>query len=165
MQPLTSARLILEPLGPQHADELHPVLDDPELHRFIGGRPDTLAELRARLMRQAAGGSPDGREIWLNWLIRLRAGRDVAGTVQATVSVDAQPSVAYVAWVIGSAQQGHGYAREAAGLLVSHLQNRHCVVRARIHPGHHASMAVARSAGLSPTDVVESGEVRWEASA
>ncbi|WP_330304784.1 MULTISPECIES: hypothetical protein [unclassified Streptomyces] len=35
-------------------------------------------------------------------------------------------------------------------------------VLARIHPGHHASAAVAEAAGLSPTGTVHGGEARWE---
>ena len=34
---LTAPRLVLEPLRPDHARELAPVLDDPALHTFTGG--------------------------------------------------------------------------------------------------------------------------------
>jgi RimJ/RimL family protein N-acetyltransferase len=34
-------------------------------------------------------------------------------------------------------------------------------VTAHIHPEHAASAAVASSAGLRPTDVIEDGEVVW----
>ena len=33
---------------------------------------------------------------------------------------------------------------------------------AHIHPGHEASMGVARHVGLRPTDIIEGGERRWE---
>lgn len=35
-------------------------------------------------------------------------------------------------------------------------------LRAHIHPEHEASMAVARSVGLAPTDALVDGETRWE---
>jgi hypothetical protein len=69
---LQSDRLVLEPLRVEHADELAPVLDDPALHEFIGGRPATLDELRRRFARQVKGRSPDGRDEWLNWTVRVR---------------------------------------------------------------------------------------------
>ena len=59
-QTLTTARLVLEPLRPDHARELAPVLDDPALHAFTGGAPESEEQLHARYTRQAAGQSPDG---------------------------------------------------------------------------------------------------------
>jgi hypothetical protein len=63
---LTTRRLALEPLRPEHARELAPVLDDPALHTFTGGEPASEAELYARYVRQAEGRSPDGTQGWLN---------------------------------------------------------------------------------------------------
>lgn len=34
-------------------------------------------------------------------------------------------------------------------------------VTAHIHPAHLASAAVARAAGLAPTDEWQDGEIRW----
>ena len=47
-QPLLSERLALGPLRVEHADEMAPLLDDPALHTFIGGKPASLQELRTR---------------------------------------------------------------------------------------------------------------------
>ena len=52
---LAGARLTLDPLRAEDAAELAPLLADPALHAFIGGEPDTPAELRARFERQARG--------------------------------------------------------------------------------------------------------------
>ena len=49
---VASPRLALDPLRLEDADELTALLDDPSLHRFIGGKPATPEELRARLERQ-----------------------------------------------------------------------------------------------------------------
>ncbi|MGZ4602692.1 MAG: GNAT family N-acetyltransferase [Kineosporiaceae bacterium] len=43
---LRGPRLDLEPLRVEHAEEMAPLLDDPELHRFIGGEPARLEQLR-----------------------------------------------------------------------------------------------------------------------
>jgi RimJ/RimL family protein N-acetyltransferase len=156
---LESERLVLEPLGPEHADELAPVLDDVSLHRFIGGEPLGVEDLRARYERQARG---HPTERWLNWVVRERSTGGAAGTVQATVADDG--SVADLAWVIGSAFQGRGFAKEAAALIAGWLREEGVsCLRAHIHPDHAASVAVARSLGLRATDVIVDGEVRWEA--
>ncbi|MFC7729033.1 GNAT family N-acetyltransferase [Actinomadura keratinilytica] len=54
-EPLGTSRLLLEPLAAHHAEEMAEALADPRLHRYIGGRPPTAAELRARYARLAAG--------------------------------------------------------------------------------------------------------------
>lgn len=156
---LVSARVALEPLTPEHADELAPLLDDASLHRFIGGQPADVLELRARFERQARGWSPDRTQRWLNWVVRVRDTGEAVGTAQATVT----EGVAELAWVVGSAHQRQGFAKEAAGLVASWLRE-HGVgrLRAHIHPDHLASIAVARSIGLRPTQVIVDGEVRWE---
>jgi RimJ/RimL family protein N-acetyltransferase len=167
-QPMASTigtdRLDLRPLVVEDADQMVTVLADPELHRFTGGRPATLDELR----RQYAGwvaGSGNDREQWLNWIVRLGAGGPAVGTVQATVVTAAEllPSTtAYVAWVIGTAWQSRGYAGEAARALVRHLLDAGVDdVVAHVNAEHVASAAVAARAGLRPTDQIADGEVVW----
>jgi enoyl-CoA hydratase/carnithine racemase/RimJ/RimL family protein N-acetyltransferase len=160
---LESDRLTLEPLGVEHADELAPVLDDPKLHEFIGGRPATAGELRERFTRQIAG-SPDPSVRWLNWVVRLRASGQAAGTAQATIrSDDAGGPRADLAWVIGTAYQGRGLAKEAAGLVAAWLREQGVQrLTANIHPRHAASNAVARSIGLAPTTTIVDGEIQWQ---
>ncbi len=160
--PLIGGRLELEPLRVEHAEEMAPVLDDPALHTFTGGEPGSVAELRSRYERQVVGRSADGSERWLNWIVRRREDGQVIGFVQATVADHDQQLQAEVAWVIGTAYQGHGYAREAAGVMVDWLRRSDLgPIVAHIHPDHGASGAVARSLGLSPTDELVDGEVRW----
>ncbi|MEV0254466.1 GNAT family N-acetyltransferase [Streptomyces sp. NPDC050732] len=159
---IRTPRLDLEPLRVEHAADLAGVLGDPALHTFIGGAPDDVDALRARYRRMVAG-SPDPGVSWCNWVLRLRAGERpvLIGTVQATV---APAGCAEIAWVVGTPWQGRGFASEAARGLVDWLA-RHGVrtVVAHVHPGHGASAAVARAAGLAATDVVQDGEIRWEA--
>jgi RimJ/RimL family protein N-acetyltransferase len=160
---LDGERVRLEPLLEEHADELEPVLADPRLHTYIGGEPADRDQLRRRFRRQAVGRSPDGSQLWLNWLIRSHASGHALGTVQATVSVNGNTLTAEVAWVIGTAHQGEGYAKEAAGLMVAWLREQTVdTVVAHVNPQHEASMAVARSTGLARTDIVVDGEVRWQ---
>lgn len=162
-QPLDGERLALEPLRLEHADEMAPLLDDPSLHTFIGGRPATLQELRSLYARQVVGQSPDRSQRWLNWIVRRRDNRQAVGFVQATISEQHGELTADLAWVVAPSQQRSGYAREAAQLMANWLRQQHIHhVVAHIHPDHHASNAVAHSIGLAPTDTLVDGEVRWQ---
>ena len=156
-------RLDLEPLVVAHAAELAPLLDDARLHEFIGGAPLSAADLAARYARLAVRRSPDGDELWGNWVMRLRATGAAVGTVQASLPVGGpEAGPAEVAWVVVSASQGRGYATEAARSLVGRLREAGWTVVAHIHPGHLASQRVARAAGLAPTgEVRDDGEMRW----
>ncbi|MFF3645204.1 GNAT family N-acetyltransferase [Streptomyces sp. NPDC002564] len=158
---IRTARLDLLPLRVGHAEEMAAVLGDPALHTFIGGAPDDADALRARYRRMLAG-SPEPGVSWCNWVLKLRDGERACliGTVQATVGADGS---AEIAWVVGTPWQGHGFASEAARGLVAWLAERSVrTVVAHVHPGHAASAAVARAAGLAATDVVQDGEVRWQ---
>ena len=163
VQTLESKRLVLEPLRVEHAHELAPVLGDPEVHQFTGGTPVTVEELRARFERQVGGRSPDGRACWLNWVVRERGTARVVGTVQATVKTGPAAPTADLAWVIGTSDQGNGFAREAAAVMAEWLRARGVArLRANIHPRHEASIKVARSIGLEPTGTLVDGELRWQ---
>jgi RimJ/RimL family protein N-acetyltransferase len=162
---MSTRRLLLEPLRVGHAEEMAEVLADPALYAFTGGEPPGVEELRRRYRRQVAG-SPDPAVTWCNWVLRLRESGHAAGYVQATVVRDAPGGPeAEVAWVVGTGWQGRGLAAEAARALVGRLREEDAGVRtvvAHVHHGHGASAAVAAAAGLTPTDRIEDGEVRWE---
>lgn len=160
--PITTRRLLLTPLRPEDAGQLAMVLDDARLHEFIGGSPASPAGLKARY-RRLADGPKDPGEIWLNWIVRLHGAGEPVGTVQATVTRQDGRWAAAVAWVIGVPWQAAGYASEAAAALVSWLISQGAaVITASIHPGHHASAAVAARAGLAPTSREAEGERVWQ---
>jgi RimJ/RimL family protein N-acetyltransferase len=164
-EPISSERLVLEPLAVWHAKEMAVVLDSPTLYRFTGERPATPDELRARYERLVAG-STDELVDWLNWVLRLHGTGALVGTVQATVSHAEQGLVAQVAWVVGVPWQRRGFAKEAACALVSWLEDKQVeLVVANIHPDHSASAAVARGAGLLPTNESHHGERVWRRTA
>jgi RimJ/RimL family protein N-acetyltransferase len=160
---LTTERLLLVPLSVEHAAEMVDVLADPKLYEFTGGGAPSVDQLRARYARQAVGRSDDGSQAWFNWIVKLREVGATVGFVQATVESDGPQQIAEVAWVISPDHQRHGMASEATQAILSWLRS-HGVDRfvAHIHPEHHASMGVARLQGLSPTQVVQDGEIRWE---
>jgi len=159
---ITTATLILDPLKIDDAADLSQALDDPELHTFIGGEPASVDELRSRFAHQVVGQSPDESEGWLNWVVRDSTSLEAIGTVQTTLTRQPEGLVAEVSWVVATPWQGQGRAKDAAGALVTWLWEHgvHTLV-AHVHPDHAASAGVARSLGLTPTEVVVDGEVRW----
>lgn len=151
-----TARLALLPLEVGYAEEMAKVLASPELYVFTGGEPPTADVLTARYERQRAGPAEPG-ESWLNWVISLED--ELIGYIQATATTDQ----AEIAWVVGTAWQGHGYAKEVARGLVEWLQAAGVeLIVAHIHPDHTASASVASAAGLRRTDHIQDGEYRWE---
>jgi RimJ/RimL family protein N-acetyltransferase len=157
-----TARLRLEPLSVAHAAEMVAVLSDPALYEQTGGEPPTEAELRERYRRQVRGASPDGREWWLNWILRPDPGAAPAGLVQATVRHDARGSRAELAWIVARSHQGAGLATEAARGVADWLRAQGVsAFEAHIRPGHSASEGVARHLGMEPTGEGRRGEVRW----
>jgi RimJ/RimL family protein N-acetyltransferase len=172
-------RLELTPLREADASEMGIVLGDERLHEFIGGRPLSTDELRDRF-RALAAGSGRADELWLNWIIRLRPAGEAVGTVQATVnglgqaaSIGADAALAAsgaadaalaasIAWVVGTAWQGRGFAAESAIALVAWLRAGGVqTITACIHPRHRASERVAERAGLALTEDEVDGERVW----
>jgi RimJ/RimL family protein N-acetyltransferase len=153
---LRSERLDLLPIRRGHARAMIALLRDPALHRFTGELPPAD---EASLARQYAfwesRRSPDGSELWLNWVVRLREKDELIGHVQASVAADH----AYLAWTIGSAWQRRGYATEASAAVVALLRELGVrELRASIHPAHAASIRVAERLGLSPSERVSGAE-------
>jgi RimJ/RimL family protein N-acetyltransferase len=142
---------------------MQPVLADPALYTYMGGSPPpSEAELAARYARQAPGVSPDGRQGWLNWVLRLRTGGRLAGMVQATLTEDDAGCAAELAWVVAPRDQGAGLATEAAGAVMAWLRTLGIEsFSAHVHPANRASAAVARRLGLAETAVRADGETRW----
>lgn len=151
---------MLRPLTVEDAQVMSVVLADLSLYEFTGGEPPSVADLERRYAVQTRGHSADGTEDWINLVVVLKSLEQAVGFVQATVA--RSDGRAEIAWVIGRPWQGHGYATEAARLLVEHLAARgvECVV-AHIHPEHEASQRIARRLGMAPTDLIVDGETKW----
>jgi RimJ/RimL family protein N-acetyltransferase len=157
---IATSRLDLVPLTTDDATALFPVLDDPALGRWTGeALPADVDALRATYAMWASRRSPNGDELWLNWVVRRRDDDRAVGHLQATVG----EATAAIAWVIGTPHQHQGFATEATRALIAWLLEdlgARSIV-ASIHPGNVASQAVARRIGLHPTDRRDYGEVVW----
>lgn len=146
MRVLRGDGVSLEPQVAGHAAEMFAVLRDPALYVFTDDKEPVSEEwLRARFARLESRRSPDGRQHWLNWVVRNDAGEAV-GYVQATV----EGNVAEIAYVIGLAHQGRGYARAACRAMLAELAEAYRVrrVTATLDPENTASLALLGRLGF-----------------
>jgi RimJ/RimL family protein N-acetyltransferase len=125
MRTLSTRRLVLEPQVAGHAEEMFAVLRDPALYEFENEPPESLEWLRERFRKLESRRSADGREFWLNWVVRV-PGERAMGFVQATVYAGGWADVAYV---FSSAHWGRGYASEAVEEVLEELAARWGVTR------------------------------------
>lgn len=125
MQTLRTPRLTLEPQVAGHADEMFGVLADPAIYEIENEPPASAAWLRERYTRLESRRSRDGREAWLNWVLRRADDGALIGYVQATVDGPR----ALVAYVLHSAHWGRGLAGEAVAAMIDHLAAAYGVSR------------------------------------
>lgn len=123
MSDAARAPITLEPQLAAHAQEMFAVLSDPAIYEYENDPPESVDALRQRYRRLESRGSPDGRELWLNWVVRLSDG-PLVGFVQATVHAD---GVAGIAYVFASAYWGRGVASRAVAAMIDELQASHGV--------------------------------------
>ena len=123
MRALSAGPLSLEPLLPTHAEAMFEVLADPAIYEYENAPPVSVQALRERYGRLETRRSPDGRELWLNWVVRLDGG-PLIGFVQATVFAGGSAIVAYE---FGSPWWGRGLARQAVTAMIDELQDAYHV--------------------------------------
>ena len=149
--PLETARLHLEPLHAAHAAELFGQLADPQLYCYVPQEPPVSLEWLAwRYGLLASRLSTAGDELWLNWVLRLKSGSTCIGTVQVTVRGDGS---AYLAYELGSAFWGQGYAGEACGRVLDALAADFGVTRveAEVDTRNTASIRLLERLGFANT--------------
>lgn len=115
--------LALEPQTAAHAAEMFEVLGDPAIYEFENAPPASLEWLRTRFEKLESRRSGDGREQWLNWVIRVPPA-ELIGYVQATVRMDGSAGIAYE---LCSAYWGRGLARAAVAAMMDELATQYRV--------------------------------------
>lgn len=123
MRTIAAEGLTLEPQTTAHAAEMFEVLSDPAIYTYENLPPVSLEWLRARFEKLETRRSADGREQWLNWVIRLPSSV-LIGYVQATVRGDGGAGIAYE---LASAHWGRGLARRAVFAMMRELAERYSV--------------------------------------
>jgi RimJ/RimL family protein N-acetyltransferase len=146
--PLQTPRLDLEPVRPDHAQEVWTQLDDERMWRYFPAlRPATVDDLRA-LYEKWTRGSHTLNEMWHNWLCRDRASKSLIGGMQTTVFP--REAVCYIAYAIYPAHQRQGYAREAAQAVIAYVKESYGVERvfAEMDTRNEPSYRLAESLGF-----------------
>jgi ribosomal-protein-alanine N-acetyltransferase len=116
---LRTPRLDLEPMAERHADELWLPLADPGLYRHVPQDPPaSLDALRERLALLSGRCSPQGDQLWLNWVMRERRDGQCRGRLQATVTTDAR---AWIAYEVFPPSWRHGFGVEGCRRMIEWL--------------------------------------------
>ena len=117
------------------------VLRDPALYTYLDYPPPPSLEHLQRVYAQLeTRRSPDGTEEWLNWIVVREA---PIGLVQATIYPDGSANVAYV---LGSAHWGYGYAFEAVTAMLGQLAG--CRFFATVDAGNVRSIRLLERLGF-----------------
>jgi len=164
MHVIETGSLTLEPQTAAHAEEMFAVLSDPAIYEYENEPPPSLEWLRARFTKLESGRSANGREQWLNWVVRLPTS-ELIGYVQATVHPNDRAAIAYE---LSSAYWGRGLARQAVQAMISELVQRYQVrsLTAVFKRNNLRSMRLLERLGFSPASAeghrkhqVEPGEL------
>ena len=108
---LTTSRLRLEPMNDRHFDELFEMNSDPDVMRYITGKPDTPDDTRAMIERVKARWIEFGFSWWS--FIELASGKVIgAGCIQHLGRDPANPLE--IGWRLRQDKWSQGFASEAA---------------------------------------------------
>ncbi|MCE4555262.1 GNAT family N-acetyltransferase [Roseateles cellulosilyticus] len=149
---LLTPRLRLEPLDDRHLDGLHEVNRDPEVMRYITGRPDTLADTQRMIDKVKSRWAEFGYSWW--GFIRREDGAFIgSGCIQHLNRDPAGPLE--TGWRLRRDAWGQGYASEAARHMVGWAfatlkPERVCAV---CDPANAASSTVMERLGMQFTGI------------
>ena len=147
MRSIFCSPCILEPQVVVHAHDMFVVLSDPAIYEFENEPPPSEEWLRNRFQRLESRRSGDGREQWLNWVIRLPGG-SLAGYVQATVL---ENHSALVAYELNSKHWRQGIGSSAVRAMLQELQAHYGVTNfiAVLKASNFRSRALLKKLGFS----------------
>ena len=157
---VTAPPLVLEPLLATHAPEMFTVLTDPAIYEFENAPPGSEEALTRRYAMLERRQSPNGEELWLNWVIRLPSGA-LAGYVQATVL---KSGSAYVAYELSSRYWRRGIGSAAVAAMLTELRLAYAVRRyvAVLKARNYRSLALLRKLGFVPATEEQAMELHVE---
>jgi RimJ/RimL family protein N-acetyltransferase len=158
LENIEADRTVLVPLQASDAEALAGLLEEAQLREWL--RAEDVRDLRDRFTAWETRRSPDGDELWLNWVVREADDARALGWVQATV----RGRTANVAYALLPAERGAGAASDAVRALVRWLRDQLSVtvVTAEIDESNAASARVAVAAGFERTIHRAGDEVVWE---
>lgn len=143
MDPIDTARLRLEPLGPAHADALYAIYSDPAVRRFLITCPNDRFDFD-RLFAHALGfAATHGM-----WAVTRKPSGEVIGRLGFfAFGAAARPELAFL---LSSACWGQGLATEAASAALrdAFLRRDWRAVVALVRPGNRAAIRVLAKLGM-----------------
>lgn len=147
---LESDRLVLRPHTVDDFDDCHAMWSDPEVIRYIGGKPFTREEVWSRLLRYAGHWALLG---FGYWVVREKgSGRFLGEVGFADFRREIEPplhGMPEVGWALAPAAHGCGYATEAVGAALRWADQQWPSGRTAciIAPENRASLRVANKVG------------------
>jgi RimJ/RimL family protein N-acetyltransferase len=123
MNTIVADLCILEPQMASHARQMFVVLSDPAIYEFENSPPESEEWLVNRFKKLESRKSPDGKQAWLNWVVRL-PNQELAGDVQAT---SLESGMCYVAYELASMYWRQGLARSAVTAMLRELASNYQV--------------------------------------
>ena len=148
---LETARLRLRAHRAEDHAERVAIWSDPEVTRFIGGRPLTGEEIWRRFLQFVGLWSVLGYGYWA--VEEKSTGRYIGDIGFADFRRDLQPSLDGMlefGWVLAAHAHGKGYASEAVAAAIGWAEQHRPTLRAVciIAPDNRASIRVAEKAGF-----------------
>ena len=124
------------------------VLSDPAIYEFEGVPPPSVEKLAGGYQRKETRTSPDGREKWLNWVVRL-PNDELAGYVQATVLAS---GAALLGYEFASRHWRHGIGSTSIKAMLEELVQTYSVHTfvAVLKVANYRSMGLLRNLGFAP---------------
>lgn len=155
MRLLATDLCTLEPQVEAHAHEMYAVLSDPAIYEFEREPPLSPESLAERFRRLESRRSVNGREIWLNWVVRVPSGQ-LTGYVQATIPSE---GLAFIAYEFASQFWRQGLATAALRAMLTELVTRYNVTLAVavLKRANYRSLGLLRK--LSFEEAKDRGEI------
>ena len=145
---LETDRLLLDLIRPACAFELFQLLQEPSLYAYIPQEPPkSVDSLCSRYKALASMVSPEGDEVWLNWVARSRERLIPVGVFEASVALTGAASIAYFVFL---PYRQRGYAHESCERILQLLAENFGVtdVGAEVDTENRASIALLESLGF-----------------
>lgn len=114
--PLHGDRVHLDLLRPDDLDALFAIQSDPEVCRYLLYEPRSREKVQEVLARDSAGTRLAEAGDFVQPAIRDAEGR-LIGTIYFKIT-STEDATAEIGWLLAPSAQGHGYAREAAALML-----------------------------------------------
>ena len=158
---LTTSRLRLEPLADSHLAGFNAMNADPQVMRYLTGKPETLEESKTVIERVKGRWADVGYSWWA--LVERDSGELVGAGALQNLRRDAAPlpdldCPLEIGWRLRRDRWGRGYAIEAATAIVDFAFDRFQPdeLLAVCHPDNAASSGVMKRLGMT-----HQGLQRW----